>query len=318
MNPPLEKTDKVVITGAAGLVGQNLVALLRAERFENLVAIDKHSYNLGILRELHPGVRAVDADLADPGAWEQEFAGARVVVLLHAQITGKAPEPFVRNNITATEQVLRAIVGHGRPYVIGVSSSVVNSVADDEYTNTKRAQEGLVRDSGLDHCILRPTLMFGWFDPKHLGWLSRFMEKTPLFPIPGHGRYMRQPLYNQDFCRVILRCMLTQPRAEYDLVGPEQIDYIDIIRAIKRAKKLRTPVVRIPFGLFSALLKVYALFSDNPPFTADQLKALTAGDRFTGVDMEQVFDIKPTPFQRAVDETFADPRYSGIVLRPTF
>ena len=25
--------------------------------------------------------------------------------------------------------------------------------------------------------MLRPTLMFGWFDQKHLGWLSRFMAK---------------------------------------------------------------------------------------------------------------------------------------------
>jgi len=31
--------------------------------------------------------------------------------------------------------------------------------------------------------------MFGWFDRKHLGWLSRFMKKVPVFPIPGHGHY---------------------------------------------------------------------------------------------------------------------------------
>jgi hypothetical protein len=47
--------------------------------------------------------------------------------------------------------------------------------------------------------------MFGWFDRKHLGWLSRFMKKVPVFPIPGHGRYMRQPLYGgRDFANIII------------------------------------------------------------------------------------------------------------------
>ena len=62
--------------------------------------------------------------------------------------------------------------------------------------------------------------MFGWFDRKHLGWLSRFMARTPVFPIPGHGRYMRQPLYEGDFCRCIAWCIEHQPDgATYDIVG---------------------------------------------------------------------------------------------------
>ena len=78
--------------------------------------------------------------------------------------------------------------------------------------------------SGIPHCVLRPTLMFGWFDPKHLGWLSRFMEKMPIFPIPGHGKYMRQPLYNKDFCKVIVHCMETQPNGDiYDIVGDQKL-----------------------------------------------------------------------------------------------
>jgi nucleoside-diphosphate-sugar epimerase len=86
--------------------------------------------------------------------------------------------------------------------------------------------------------------MFGWFDPKHFGWLSRFMEKTPIFPIPGTGRYMRQPLYNRDFCRVIIHCLENQPiNKVYDLVGQEQIDYIDIIYAIKRIKKCAIEII---------------------------------------------------------------------------
>ncbi len=103
----LDADARVVITGAAGLVGQNLATLLGEEGFRNVVAIDKHAANLATLGRLHPQVRCVVADLAEAGAWEREFDGAAVVVQLHAQIAGPR-ERFVRNNVTATRRVLEA------------------------------------------------------------------------------------------------------------------------------------------------------------------------------------------------------------------
>ncbi|WP_285405836.1 NAD-dependent epimerase/dehydratase family protein [Luteibacter sp. ME-Dv--P-043b] len=311
-----DKHSKIVITGAAGLVGQNLIVELKSQGFTQLVAIDKHAYNMGILRELHPDVVTIEADVAVPGPWEEAFAGASCVVQLHAQITSKFTEEFVRNNIDATRVVLDAFKRHNVPYMVHISSSVVVSVANDDYTNTKKAQEKLVVESGIRHTVLRPTLMFGWFDPKHFGWLSRFMAKTPVFPIPGDGRYMRQPLYERDFCRCIADCIVRERNGEvYDVVGDTRIDYVDIIHTIKKAKGLKTLIVHIPYGFFGFLLRVYALFSGKPPFTESQLKALSAGDDFKGVDTQAVFGVRQTPFADAVRESYCDPRYSAIVLK---
>ena len=311
-----DKNDKIVLTGAAGLVGQNLIVEMKQQGYTRLVAIDKHAHNLEILRGLHPDVETILADLAEPGDWAHAFEGARLVVQLHAQITGKTTDLFVRNNLTATGHVLAACKAAGVPYMVHISSSVVNSVAKDDYTNTKREQEEMVVVSGQRHCVLRPTLMFGWFDPKHLGWLSRFMARTPVFPIPGDGRFMRQPLYERDFCRCIAKCIQTEPDGQvFDVVGDTRVDYVDIIRTIKRVKKLHTVIVHIPIGFFGFLLQVYSLFSSKPPFTADQLKALSAGDDFKGVDTEAVFGVKQTPFEEAIRESYTDPRYSHIVLQ---
>jgi nucleoside-diphosphate-sugar epimerase len=312
----IDKHAKLVLTGAAGLVGQNLIVELKAQGYDNIIAIDKHSYNLNILRELHPDVATIEHDLAEPGVWSDAFDGAACVIQLHAQITGKHSELFTRNNIEATKLVLDAIKKHNVPYLVHISSSVVNSVANDDYTSTKKIQEKLVVESGIAHCVLRPTLMFGWFDPKHLGWLSRFMEKTPVFPIPGDGRYMRQPLYERDFCRCIVKCAERQPSGDiYDIVGATRIDYVDIIKSIKQAKGLRTPIIHIPYSLFKSLLRIYAVFSGKPPFTADQLKALTAGDEFHGVDTEAIFGVRQTPFLDAIKESYCEPRYSRIILK---
>jgi len=307
---------RVIVTGAAGLVGQNLVLMLKEQGYGNIVAIDKHAANLEVLRALAPEARFVTADLAEPGEWEALFTPDSIVVVLHAQITGKHAELFVRNNIEATKRLLEAIRLRGAMFVVHVSSSVVVSVADDDYTRTKNAQEELIRRAGFPHCILRPTLMFGWFDPKHLGWLSRFMEKTPVFPVPGDGRYMRQPLYIRDFCRALAWCIENRPDGQvYDVVGARRIDYVDVIRLIKQVKGLRTRIVHIPFWLFRALLKAYAMFSAKPPFTADQLEALAAGDDFSGVDTEAVFGFRQTPFEDAVRESYCDPRYSHVLVQ---
>lgn len=305
---------KIVLPGGAGLVGQNLIVRLKQRGYNNLVVLDKHAANLGVLRRQHPDIVAEHVDLAEGDAWHRHFDGAAAVVMLQAQIGAKTAEPFVRNNIAATDNVLAALRRYRVPYLVHISSSVVDSVADDDYTRTKREQEQRVLDAGIDCVVLRPTLMFGWFDRKHLGWLSRFMRKVPVFPIPGHGRYMRQPLYVGDFCNVIISCLERHRAGVYQITGLEHVYYIDIIRQVRAAVGARCWIVKIPFGLFAALLRVWALFDKAPPFTADQLQALVAGDEFAVIDWPGIFGVQPTPFTQAVRDTFAHPVYSDIVL----
>ena len=311
----LSTKSRIIVTGAAGLLGQNLITELVLQGFEDILAIDKDQVNLDILHKLHPQVKCLQADLSEKGSWEDEFKDKDILFLLQAQITGSTYEPFKKNTVTSTKNVIEAVKKYPVEFTVFVGSSVVNSVADDNYTRSKKAQEALISNSDLPHCVARPTLMFGWFDPKHLGWLSRFMEKVPVYPIPGNGEFLRQPLYARDFARILIKCAeLQNNKAIYDVVGNEDVTYIDIIRKIKKVKGLHTIILKIPVWLFRLLLKTYALFVKNPPFVADQLDALMAGDYFKGVDVEKTFGMKLTPFEEALTETFTDPKFSKVVL----
>jgi nucleoside-diphosphate-sugar epimerase len=305
---------RIILPGGAGLVGQNLVAQLERKGYSNLVVLDKHRTNLDILRSMHPDIVAEYADLADRGDWERHFADADVVVMLQAQIGGNDFTQFQRNNVDSTRHVLDAMKKSNVPYLVHISSSVVESVANDWYTNTKKEQERMAAESGIPNVILRPTLMFGWFDRKHLGWLSRFMQEVPIFPIPGHGRYMRQPLYAGDFCNIIISCIENRHTGRHNISGLEQADYIDIIREIKRAIHSRSLILNIPYWLFHALLATWALFDRDPPFTTQQLAALVARDEFELIDWPGIFGVAPTPFAKAIDETFNDATYSKVIL----
>ena len=307
--------QKIILPGGAGLVGQNLVARLKAKGYSNIVVLDKHRANVEVLKRVQPDITVEYADLAEQGDWQRHFVGADVIVMLQAQIGGNDYQEFVRNNIDSTRLILQAIRTNNVPYLVHISSSVVESVADDFYTNTKKEQEKMVLESEISCPVLRPTLMFGWFDRKHLGWLSRFMKKVPVFPIPGHGRYMRQPLYVGDFANIIISCIENRVRdGIYNISGHEKIDYIDMIREIKRTTRARTIILCIPYSLFYALLWLWSLFDRTPPFTTQQLAALIAKDEFEVIDWPGIFNVAYTPFKTAVNETFTDARYSGIVL----
>lgn len=306
---------RVVVTGGAGLVGQNLVPRLKDAGYRDITVIDKAAANAAVLREHHADIEVIVADLAADDGWQERLAGIDALVHAHAQIGGLVPAEFVRNNVTASERVMAAAKAADVPYVVNISSSVVNSMAVDDYTETKKAQEALVSAHGLPEIVLRPTLMFGWFDRKHVGWLARFMEKAPVFPIPGNGRYLRQPLYVGDFCNVIVAAIRERATGAYNISGQERIDYVDLIRAMKRATRARTPIVRIPYGLFALMLRAYGLVSSNPPFTEKQLKALSTPDVFEVIDWPAIFGVRATPLQEALDETFRHPVYSKIALQ---
>ena len=121
--------------------------------------------------------------------------------------------------------------------------------------------------------------MFGWFDRKHVGWLARFMEKAPVFPIPASGRFMRQPLYAGDFCDVIVSAIRHRTTGSFNISGQEKIDYIDLIRAVRRATGSRTRIVRIPIAV-RLMLAGYGLVRPNPPFTTRQLSGVVTPDDF--------------------------------------
>jgi nucleoside-diphosphate-sugar epimerase len=272
---------------------------------------------MATFREQFPAVSAIQADLAaanDAAAWERTLAGSDALVIGHAQIGGLNSDEFVRNNVQATERLLEAAIQHRVPYVVNISSSVVNSIAVDDYTESKKAQEALVASSGIKQVILRPTLMFGWFDRKHLGWLARFMQRAPVFPIPSTGKFLRQPLFAGDFCEIILSSIEQQKTGTFNISGQERIDYIDLIRAVREATQAKTRIQKVPYGLFWTMLKLNALFDSNPAFTVKQLKALVTPDIFEVIDWPGIFGIPATPLQQALNITFRDPVYSKVVL----
>ena len=97
---------RIIIPGAAGLVGQNLIIKLKESGYTDIVAIDKHPSNTATLKELHPDIQVYHSDLVKDTDWHESFGPDSIIIMLQAQIGSKQADDFVQNNIVSTENVL--------------------------------------------------------------------------------------------------------------------------------------------------------------------------------------------------------------------
>jgi nucleoside-diphosphate-sugar epimerase len=309
---------RLFLPGGAGLVGLNLISQLRARHPDwQLLVVDKKAAAVEAGRRLFPDVNFVLEDLcvSEANRWPELIRDCDACVMLQAEIGNTDPSQFERNNILSTRVVLDQLQASSIRRLVHISSSVVNSVSTDLYTTSKRRQEQIVRHAWPEAVILRPTLMFGWFDRKHLGWLARFLRRSPIFPIPGSGRFIRQPLFVQDFCSVIVSC-LEHPDLSgcYDITGLDRISYLSLMRELRRSVQSRSLFVHLPITFFGFLLQLWALISRQPAFTRSQLQALTAGDEFEVIDWPAIFSVSPTPLSEALRISYNDPRYATVEI----
>ena len=307
---------KVFLPGGAGLVGLNLIEkIFSRHRDWEILVVDKKIEAIEIGKKLFPKVKFLCENLTYKGnqTWYKEILDYDCCVLLQAEIGNLDQNQFLINNVLSTEVILKEIKKSKIKRIIHISSSVVNSVSNDLYTQTKIKQENLVLNEFPEAIVFRPTLMFGWFDRKHLGWLYRFMKKIPIFPIPGKGRFKRQPLFVGDFCRILVKALEDHSISGiFNISGIEKIDYVELMYQLKCLSKSRTIFIFLPIPFFDFLLKIWSFVSVKPAFTSSQLEALTAGDEFEIIDWPKMFSIESTTLKEALYITFKHSLYSKI------
>ena len=129
----------------------------------------------------------------------------------------------------------------------------------DEYGKMKIKVEELVRNSGLDYTILRPSMIYGPGSTSFDFILERF-EKIPLFtPIIGNGKSLIRPVHIDDVIEAIVKSMEDKItiNKEYELVGGEEVYFIDIINLLKRSKHIEKKNFYVPLAFCYVLATLF-------------------------------------------------------------
>ena len=173
---------KVLVTGAAGFVGRSVVARC-VEAGHHVVAMIRPS-TPGSGDGWPSGTTLLNADLRQPGAWQQQLNGVEAIIHLAAAASGDFAEQFA-GTVVATETLLASLPRSIRRFVHISSFSVydygaipLHSRLDedspledkpkcrDAYTWTKLLQEKMVvdycnRDEAISLVVVRPGAIFG-------------------------------------------------------------------------------------------------------------------------------------------------------------
>jgi uncharacterized protein YbjT (DUF2867 family) len=154
--------------------------------------------------------------------------------------------------IENTRTLLRCAAEAGVRRFVHVSVSNPSLDSPLPYFRGKAEVEEAVRQSPLEHAIVRPTLVFGADDIllNNIAWVFR---RFPLFLIPGDGSYRVQPVSVEDVARL---CVDAPPGAELDAAGPETYAFDELVRLIRSAVGGRARIVHAPVTVALGLARV--------------------------------------------------------------
>jgi uncharacterized protein YbjT (DUF2867 family) len=274
---------KVLVTGGTGFIGPHVVRAIQGAGHDVRALVRKGSI---------PGTEPAQGDLTDPESLRRAVEGVDAVVHLVGIRQGRE-EQFQRIMVDGTRDLLAAAREAGVGRFVNMSALGTTEETKDlvPYYHAKWLQEGLVRESGLEHVIFRPTFAFGK-DGGIIPTFRKLAKLAPVTPIVGSGKQRIQPIWVDDVAAYFADA-LAKPEAAnrlFELGGPDVVSWDEFWVRLKRALGVRRPSVHVPMAIMRANALVTERLPGDIPLTRDLLKMLGHGDNVvTNTDAVETF-----------------------------
>ena len=294
----------ILVTGGTGFVGTHVVHALRARELPVRVLVRDRRRGS---RALAWGAELVEGDVTEPASLHDATDGVEAVVHLVAIIKG-SPADFERVMSQGARNVVAAAKSAGvRRFVLASALGLDERTKDAvPYFATKWEMERAVRESGIDHVILRPSFVFAR-DGGVLPTFVRVARFAPVTPIIGSGTRRLQPIWIEDIAEYYARTV-DEPAAvnrTFEVGGPDVVTWNDLWERLKRVLGVRRPSLHVPIGVMRAQA---ALTERLPgaPVTRDQLTMLELGDNVvTSTDAADTFTLPLVPIDEQLRRAVA-------------
>jgi predicted dehydrogenase/nucleoside-diphosphate-sugar epimerase len=268
----LGERERVLVTGAAGFIGRDLVAHLlatghrvrafvRPARLEELPVAERLAVVPGDIRDLDSLVAALD--------------GVRVVAHLAARKSDEPDSGLV--NVGGAERLVEACRRRGVRRIVNVSTQSVKLGRRGVYGTTKAEAERVLHASGLDVTTLRPSVVYG---PDVTGVFARirhYVTGLPVVPVIGDGRWRFRPIHVRDVSEAVVACIRHDRSIGkiYDLGGPDEVSLDEFIDAVADLIGLRRRKLHVPAAVGLAAARVLRRLHAAPPVTVSNVLGST-------------------------------------------
>ena len=272
----------MLLIGGSGFLGTHVARELLGRGHEVLALSRRGSGPL-------EGVRYLRGDVASGEGLEEAVCGAEAVVYL-AGIIRERGQSFEAVHVRGVENAVRAMRACGVKRLLHTSALGARPGTGIAYFETKARGEELVKRSGLDWTVFRPSLVFGAggeFFARELPRLARL--PLPFVPLIGDGSYPFRPVWAGDVARAYGQSLEKPETAgrSFELVGPKEYPFRELVRLVRDMLGVKKPMVSLPVWLFELLSRL-----PGAPLTRDQLRMLLLGSTADPGPLRRVFELE--------------------------
>ena len=295
---------KTAIIGGTGFVGSYIVDALLDAGHEPHVLVRS-----GSEAKLHRAgeCKVTTGDLESPDAVDALVSGCDAVIYnvgILREFPGKGIT-FEALQYRGAKTVAEAAKRAGVRQFLLMSANGIDS-AQTPYQTTKLKAEAMIRDSGLDYTIFRPSVIFG--DPRgtmeFATQLYRDMVRAPLPAVgfhtglsPAHGEVLMSPVHVCDVADAFVNALSDESTVGkcFVLGGPEVVSWPQMLQRIAEAVGKKKLILPMPIGFmkFGATLLDWLPFF---PVTKDQLTMLADGNTAEPDDLVSLIGREPMEF----------------------
>ncbi len=294
---------KVFVTGATGFVGQEIVQQLHHAGHSVRLLVRKRNSRPVQEAVARCGAEVHMGNVLEAASLDGALEGMEAAIHLVGIISEVGESTFENVHARGTRNVAAAAQAAAIRRFIQMSALGTRPNAAARYHQSKWAAEELVRRSGLDYTIFRPSLIYGPRD-QFVNLFARIIRFSPFVPVIGGGRARFQPVSVKAVARAFVRA-LCEPKSIgqcYDLCGPETFtmpELLDHIFALMRKKrfKLRVPLVlaRAQAAFLEFLFQ--RVLKKAPPLNRDQLVMLEEDNVGDARAANELFGLRHAPFR---------------------
>lgn len=250
------KIESACMLGGSGFVGRHICHQLAAQgcRVRVLTRNRERAKQLILL----PTVDVVTADVHDPRALVQAFEGADAVINLVGVLhDGRGNGSFASAHVELARRTVAACRQAGVKRYLHMSALAAAADGPSAYLRSKGEAEAIVRASGLDATIFRPSVIFGRDD----SFLNLFAGLLQYFPVVflGCPEARFQPVFVEDVAAAFVQALENPGSvgASYDLCGPRVYTLRELVEYVGRTTGRARPVVGLNDRL--SYLQAYAM-----------------------------------------------------------
>lgn len=227
--------SKVLITGATGTVGREIVRALAGRSVEVLVGTRDPS------QAAPAGARLVKLDWADPSTFAPALAGVDSLFLL---------TPFIEDFETPARALLAAAKAAGVSFVLKLSASGVSEDGPFEGSRQHARLERAIAESGVGWAVLRPTFFMS--NPLHFQRDSVLRDGAFYGASGGQRIAYVSPADIGATAAAILVSPAEHRGRTYQLTGPEALTDEEVARQHEIALGRPVRFVDLPLESYAA------------------------------------------------------------------